>query len=93
MTNRNRSRLLVAVAIIVVGGGYLYASSGEDVNVVHDIEPVSRNFLAMEETTDTLANMSSPEERNEYLARNHPTLSNDVVYWLRDREWNGGDAV
>lgn len=40
----------------------------------------------MEETTDTLANMSSPEERNEYLARNHPTLSNDVVYWLRDRE-------
>lgn len=85
MITKTRQRNIgigVVVAIALIAIGILTSRSDENVDVVHDVEPMSEAFLNFDQTLTALAEMET-DERQVYLDRHYPNIDEDVVYWLR----------
>ena len=85
------SMAVVAAFFLAFGlgiGRYVWKVDSVDVvsanvDVVHEVPPMSEVFLGIDDTLEHLASLSTPEQQTEYLNTNHPNLANNVVYWLR----------
>lgn len=99
MKNRNGYMIMIqgAAGLLLLLVGFAtgwYVSGDENVDVVHDVEPMSEVFLGIDETLVVLAGMETPQQQMSYLDRHYPNLGSDVAYWLNrdgrlDQNHNG----